>query len=80
MKFFVNVKPNAREEKVTPTLRSGQAGLTVAVKAPPREGKANEAVIAALAAHFNVSKSEVSIVSGHTARRKVVEISVPHLI
>lgn len=76
MKFFVSVKPNAREEKVT----SEGTKLTVAVKAPPREGKANEAVIAALATHFNVSKSAISIISGHTARRKVVEIPVPHLI
>lgn len=76
MKFFVSVKPNAREEKVT----SEGTKLTVAVVAPPREGKANDAVIAALATHFNVSKSEISIISGHTARRKVVEIPVPHLI
>lgn len=75
MKFFVSVRPNAKEEKVT----SEGANLMVAVVAPPREGKANEAVITALATHFNVAKSEISIISGHTVRRKVVEIPVPHL-
>lgn len=75
MKFFVSVKPNAKAEKVT----SEGTKLTVAVKAPPREGKANDAVIAALAVHFNVPRSEISIISGHTARRKVVEIPVSNL-
>jgi hypothetical protein len=75
MKFFVSVKPNAKAEKVT----GEGAKLTVAVTAPPREGKANEAVLSALAAHFNIPKSQIHIVSGHTARRKVVEIPVAHL-
>lgn len=76
MRFFVSVKPNAKAEKVT----SDGAKLTVAVTAPPREGKANEAVIAALAAHFKVTKSKIAIVSGHTSRRKVVEIPVADLL
>ncbi|MBI2278617.1 MAG: DUF167 domain-containing protein [Candidatus Brennerbacteria bacterium] len=71
MRFFVRVKPNAKEEKVT----GEGTNFTVAVKAPPREGKANTAVIAALAAHFNVPKSQVNIVAGHVARHKVIEIS-----
>lgn len=75
MRFFVSVKPNAKEEKVS----AEGTKLSVAVKAPPRDGKANEAVIAALAAHFHVPKSQVTIVSGHTARRKVVEIPVAGL-
>ncbi len=76
MRFLVSVKPDAKAEKVT----GEGARLTVLVKAPPREGKANEAVISALAAHFKVAKSQINIVSGHTARKKVVEIPVANLL
>jgi uncharacterized protein (TIGR00251 family) len=46
----------------------------VRVKEPPREGKANEAVIRVLAEHFRVSKSSVRIVSGQFSHHKIVEI------
>ncbi len=46
----------------------------VAVNAPAIEGKANEAVIKALADYFSVSKSSVKIVRGTKGKRKVVEI------
>ena len=47
---------------------------SVSVRAPAREGKANEAVIELLAKHFFVPKSFVKIIRGQTARRKLVEI------
>lgn len=47
----------------------------MAVAAPPHEGQANNAVIAALADHFAVSRGRVRIVRGHRGRRKVVEVS-----
>jgi len=75
MKFFVSVKPGAKAEKVT----ASGTNLSVSVKAPPREGKANEAVIASLAAHFKVAQSAISIISGHAAREKVVEIPIAGL-
>ena len=46
----------------------------VAVNAPSQEGKANEAVIAALAEFFSVPKSSVTIRHGRHSRKKVVEI------
>ena len=53
--------------------RDGPA-LRVAVNAPPEDGKANAAVIALLAEAFDVAKSAVSVVTGATDRRKLVEI------
>jgi len=47
----------------------------VRVKEPAREGKANVAIIKALAGYFGVAKSQVSILSGFTSRNKTLEIS-----
>ena len=47
----------------------------VAVSAPAEDGKANVAVIEALAKHFDVPKSSVKIVRGLASRLKEVEIS-----
>jgi len=46
----------------------------VRVKAVPKEGKANEAVIELVARHFKVPKSVVTIVTGLTSRNKIIEI------
>ena len=45
-----------------------------AVNAPPVDGKANEAVVRALAAAFGVPRANVEIVRGETGRRKTVRI------
>jgi uncharacterized protein (TIGR00251 family) len=65
------VTPNSKKEEVT---RQGDTFL-VRVKEPAREGKANVAVIKALAGYFGVAKSQVSILSGFTSRNKTIEIS-----
>lgn len=70
MKIRVKVKPNSRTEEV---IQEGD-DLTVRVKEPPKEGKANEAVIKLLAEHFGVPKSQVRILSGFKSKNKVVEI------
>jgi len=68
----VHVKPGSRK---APLVQVGEDGLlTVFVKERAVDGAANKGVYAVLAAHFNVRKSEVRIVSGHTARIKTVEI------
>lgn len=71
MKIEIRVKTNARHEKVEDL---GQSIFRVVVKAPPQEGKANEAVIALLAEYFSVPKSRVTILSGHKSKRKRLEV------
>jgi uncharacterized protein (TIGR00251 family) len=66
----VKVKPNSRTEEVSQESDS----FTVKVKEPPREGKANQAVIRLLAQHFGVPKSQVRILSGSKSKSKVVEV------
>ena len=70
MKIRVRVKPNSRTEEVS---REGDS-LVIKIKEPPREGKANQAVIKLLAEHFSVPQSQVRILSGLRSRDKVVEI------
>ena len=70
MKIQVKVKPNSKTEEVS---REGD-DFVVKVREPPREGKANQAVITLLAEHFGVSRSQVRILSGFRSRNKVVEV------
>lgn len=72
MKIFVKVRPSAKAEKVE---KVGENDFAVSVKEPPKEGKANDAVIKLLAKYFGVSKSAVNIFSGKALRQKIVEIS-----
>jgi len=83
MKIIVKAKPNAKTESVE---RVGQPSLglsdlklelveyKVSVKEAPVGGRANEAIIRALAKYFNTSPSFVRLVSGASNKRKVFEI------
>jgi uncharacterized protein (TIGR00251 family) len=70
MKIYVKVKPNSRTEEVSRESDS----FVVKVKEPPREGKANQAVIKLLAEYFGVSGSRVRILSGFKSKNKVIEV------
>lgn len=72
MKIFVQAKPGAREQRVE---KIDEMHYVVAVKEPPVEGRANAAIVRALVAHFKIAPSRVRIISGHTSRQKVVEIT-----
>ncbi len=71
MEITVSAKPGAKEEKVE---KVSEAYYKVSVKEPAKEGRANWAIERTLAAHFNVSPSQVRIVSGQTSKTKIVEI------
>ena len=71
MKIQVKVKPNSKTDEVS---REGDSFI-VKVKEPPKEGKANQAVIKLLAEHFGVPHSQVRILSGFRSRSKVIEVA-----
>lgn len=71
MKVQVKVKPNSKTEEL---VQEGDSFIA-RVKEPPKEGKANQAVIKLLANHFGISLSQVRITSGFNSRNKVIEIS-----
>ena len=70
MKIQVKVKPNSKTEEVS---QEGDS-FVVRVKEPPKEGKANQAIIKLLAQHFGVPQSQVRILSGFKTKHKVIEI------
>jgi uncharacterized protein (TIGR00251 family) len=47
----------------------------VRVTAPPEHGRANEAVVRLLADALAVPRTSVTLVSGHGAREKIVELA-----
>ena len=70
----LKVKPGSRVEELT-QLEDGT--WLARVKAPPVDGRANEAVVALVAAHFAVRKAQVTIKSGASGRLKLVQIDIP---
>jgi len=72
MKIEVKVKTKAKKEYVK-EVRENE--FEVAVLDAPEKGKANKAVVEALADHFNIPQINVEIVGGRTSRYKVVEIN-----
>lgn len=70
MKIRVDVKPNSKVAFVEPV----EDHLVVRVKEPPSEGKANLAVLRAVAEYYRVAPGDVRLVSGLSGRHKVVEV------
>jgi len=70
LKFSVKVVPNSRTVEV---LAKGEI-LLVKVKEPPKEGKANKAVIKVLAKHFKVPQDSVRIENGLSNKNKIIEV------
>ena len=67
----VKVKPQSRVSAFTPI----EDGTYLAqVKAQPIDGKANEELIALIAAHFKCRKADVSVKSGASGRMKLVRV------
>lgn len=71
MKLFVKIKPRAKQEKIK---QLDEAHFEVSVTEAPEKGRANDAVIKALAEHLKISQSRIFIISGHTSKQKVIEI------
>ena len=71
MKIFVSIKPNAKVKKVEKT---DEGHFKVWVKESPVGGEANTALIKMLAGYFDIASSRIEIISGHSLKKKVVEI------
>jgi uncharacterized protein (TIGR00251 family) len=70
-RLAVRVVPGARRSSFAG--RHGD-GWRVRVTAPPEDGRANAAVVELIASALGVERRRVTIVRGHTARDKVIEI------
>lgn len=72
LRFEVHAKPRAKRTAIL-GVRPGGA-LDVALAAPPVDGAANEALVAALASTVGVSKSSVRVVRGQSSRTKLIAV------
>ncbi len=68
----LHVQPGAKKTELV-----GEHGdaLKLRLAAPPVDGKANAALLAFVAERLGVARSAVSLKSGQTSRRKVVEVA-----
>lgn len=68
----LHIQPGAKKTEV-----AGEYGDTLKIRlaAPPVDGKANAALIGYVAERMGVPKSKVTLKSGQTARRKVLEVT-----
>lgn len=71
MNIHVVVHPNAKKARIEEDMLGT---LHVYVVEPPLEGKANAAVLVALAKHLGKKKNEVWLVAGHTSKLKTFEV------
>ena len=69
--FKVQVVPRSSRSVV---VGAHNGSLRVKIAAPPVEGAANEELIRVLAKTFKVSRSAVTILSGHTGKVKQISI------
>jgi uncharacterized protein len=69
--FAVKIHPRARKDAITGELEDA---LKLSLKAPPVEGRANEACIEFLANLLKVLRSSVTIASGQNSPRKVIRV------
>ncbi|MBC8195380.1 MAG: DUF167 domain-containing protein [Acidimicrobiia bacterium] len=73
LRIPVRVRPGARTVHVGGTWGPDSV-LMVAVQAPAVDGRANKAVVEALANALGVSRRSVTLVGGERSRNKLVEI------
>ncbi|SHE56732.1 DUF167 domain-containing protein [Desulforamulus putei] len=67
----VRVQPRASQNSLAGEM---EGALKVRLTAPPVDGAANEACCKFFAQLFGVAKTNVTIISGHTGRNKLVRI------
>ena len=72
MRITVHAKPNSKEARIE---KVSETEYIVAVKEPPVQGRANQAIIKALAEYFHTSPFHVKIVQGYISRIKTIEIN-----
>ena len=74
MRITVHAKPGSKKG---PLVEVGADGLvTVFLRERAVDGAANDGLVAALAEHYGVRKSAVTIASGLSSRHKIVNVEI----
>ena len=74
VKLDIEVQPSAKRDGIT-GLNEWRNRLQVAVRALPKDGDANNAVLNLLSDELNVPVSALELATGHTSRRKTISIT-----
>ncbi|MCJ9695885.1 DUF167 domain-containing protein [Rhizobium sp. PRIMUS64] len=76
LRLAVRLTPNGGRDAIDgiEADSEGEAFLKARVTAVPEKGKANKALILLIAKSLRIPKSSVSLVSGETARKKILRI------
>ena len=76
LRLAIRLTPNAGRDSLDGIEADGEGGtlLKARVTAVPEKGKANKALILLVAGSLHIPKSSVSLVSGETARKKILRI------
>lgn len=77
LRIPIRVKPGSSRTRVGGEWGDDPPRLVVAVQARAVDGKANKAVVEALAAELGVARRLIRIVAGDKNRSKLVEIAEP---
>ncbi len=70
--FRARVVPRASRDKIA---GFHDGAVRIRLTAPPVEGAANEALVALLSSVLRVAKRDIELLSGQTARNKVVSVT-----
>lgn len=71
MRIYVKAVPRSSRNEI---IKISEGEYKVKLTAPPAEGKANEMLQKILADYFGISKSNVKIIAGKSARIKIIDI------
>ncbi len=71
MQITVFAHPSSKKPRVEKDLFNN---LHIYVREPPLEGRANNAILLALAEHLKVRRSQVNLVRGEKSKQKVFEV------
>tara|TARA_R110002096_G_scaffold26689_8_gene82225 strand:+ start:1714 stop:2034 length:321 start_codon:yes stop_codon:yes gene_type:complete len=76
VRLAVRLSPGAKSNKLegAETDAAGSVWLRVQVSAPPVDGQANAALVKLLAKRWRLPKSAICIVSGASARNKILRL------
>ncbi len=75
LKIFIKLTPNAKKDGFSGSINiDNKQYFKLGIKAPPIDGKANEALIKYLAQFLNTQRNNIEITSGLTSKYKTVTI------
>ncbi|MGE3783358.1 MAG: DUF167 domain-containing protein [Alphaproteobacteria bacterium] len=77
VRVAVRLTPRGPADRVDGVARlaDGTPGWKVSVRAPPEDGRANEALLRLLAAEWGLARRDMTIVTGAKGRSKTVRIA-----